>query len=777
MEQAQASQSRIKGLSRRTVLGMPGAAPPPEGVRAIQHARAPQIMHMQVIAQAAAALATLWLLGPDVRHPVLFGWLALVSAMLAWGVHAADRLAHGGSGRRAAAHLAGALTANAGLWAAAAYGFGAAVNDAALMEQWTVVAILMTVWAVAVPALPQAAVLFIGLTGAGAVAAFLSAGQPVMAAIAALYTLTIALGAVQAGRDFLLSRLAETGMAEHREVVSLLLKEFEDAAADWLWETDTRRRVRAVSRRFAMALGHDPAEVEGRSLVRLLAGDEWGHGDVHASLYDLAERLTRQESFSNLLVQARVAGETRWWTLSGKPRVDEQDRFAGFRGVGSDVTAQRESSDKIEWLARYDTLTGLPNRLMLTEAIAEAMRHAVQTQTRCAFLMLDLDRFKAVNDTLGHHVGDHLLAAVSERLQSLMDEGETCGRLGGDEFAIVIREVADTRQVDRLATRAIELLSQPYSVDAHTLYVGASIGSALAPRDGGTVETLMRNADLALYRAKDEGGGRHCTYEPGLHAQAEERRVLEVALRGAIEREELALNYQPVVDAGDERILALEALVRWEHPQYGVISPSRFVPIAEDTRLIVPIGIWVLRNACRQAMRWPAHVRLAVNISAEQLLDSGFLDTLVAALAESGLPPQRLELEVTESVFVRDANTVRTVLEGALALGCAVSLDDFGTGYSSLGYLRTLRFSTIKIDRSFVRGGATGNLESLAVIRAVVAMAESLEMSTTAEGVETDAELAMVRRLGCRSVQGYHFGRPMVGDEAVLLFGRRSVRA
>jgi predicted signal transduction protein with EAL and GGDEF domain len=322
----------------------------------------------------------------------------------------------------------------------------------------------------------------------------------------------------------------------------------------------------------------------------------------------------------------------------------------------------------------------------------------------------------------------------------------------------------------------IHRLSAPYEVDHHTLYVGASVGSAIGPRDGNTVETLMRNADLALYRSKEEGGGQHHTYEPSLHAHAEERRKLEFSLRQALERNEFTLNYQPVVDAEDEHIVSFEALLRWNSEEHGPVRPDKFIPLAEDTRLIVPIGEWVLREACKEAAHWPGNTKVAVNVSGEQLLDSNFAASVVAALSVSGLAPQRLELEVTESIFVRDATTANAALEQVMALGCSVALDDFGTGYSSLGYLRKLRFSTIKVDRSFIQGAATGNPESLAIIRAVVAMADSLEMSTTAEGVENESELMIIRKLGCKKIQGYYFGRPMSAIEARGLFHTSKLR-
>jgi diguanylate cyclase (GGDEF)-like protein len=513
--------------------------------------------------------------------------------------------------------------------------------------------------------------------------------------------------------------------------------------------------------------------IEGESFIKLIAGEAWEKGQFAPSLHDLAERLKQRESFSNLLVQVEVGGARRWWEISGTPMRGEKGEFIGFRGVGSDVTHERETNEKIAYLARYDTLTGLPNRLMVTESLKDALKYAEQWRTRCAFLMIDLDRFKAVNDSLGHLIGDKLLAQVSARLKALMGDNELCGRLGGDEFAIVIRDASERGCVERVSKNVIARLSQPYEVDHHTLYVGASVGSAVGPRDGKTVEELMRNADLALYRAKDDGGNEHRNYEPLLHANAEERRQLEFALRQALEKRELVLNYQPVVDATSEAVVSFEALVRWNSADHGPISPGKFVPIAEDTRLIVPIGTWVLEQACREATRWPEHIRIAVNVSPEQLFEPDFATTVVRALTASGLEARRLELEVTESIFLRDASVARASLEQVMALGCTVALDDFGTGYSSLGYLRKIKFSTIKVDRSFVTGAAQGSKESLAIIRAVVAMADSLEMSTTAEGVENSEEAEMIRRLGCTKIQGYYFGRPMVAEEALKLFRRR----
>ena len=508
------------------------------------------------------------------------------------------------------------------------------------------------------------------------------------------------------------------------------------------------------------------------SLLQALAGPSWDTGDFSPGLRLLADKLKRREPFRDLVLPVIVGGKQHWWEITASPRHDESGRFVGFRGVGSDVTEQRTSADKINRLARFDALTGLPNRLYVNEALARALAEAERWGSRAAFMMIDLDRFKAVNDTLGHPIGDRLLGRVAERLGQLITENELIGRLGGDEFAVVVNDATDPARVESLARTIIDTLSQPYEVDQHTLYIGASVGVATSPRDGRTAETLIRSADLALYRSKDAGGGVFHAYEPQLHVDAEERRVLEMALRKALDRGELQLDYQPVVDATSERLSGFEALLRWHNPEFGTISPAKFIPLAEETRLIGPIGEWVVRTACEEATRWPDDVRVAINVSPEQLHNPNFVAVVARTLASTKLAPHRLELEVTESVFMREGTGAVKVLDRILELGVRLSLDDFGTGYSSLGYLSRTRFSSIKIDRSFVTAAAKGVPEALAIIRAVVALAGSLGMATTAEGVETSDELTLVRALGVSKIQGFYFGRPLPVSEARALAGR-----
>ena len=573
-------------------------------------------------------------------------------------------------------------------------------------------------------------------------------------------------------RALALRREAPAPLAEAMHGARVRLIDHPEGDADWSWQIDAAKNLTAVSPRLAYALGDDARVLEGRSFLQILAGETWETGNFPAALRTLADNIKNREAFRGLILPVAVKGETLWWELSGVPQADESGAFAGYRGTGTDVTAERHSADKINRMARYDTLTGLPNRLHVSEALTEALAAAEKWRSRCGLMIIGLDRFKAVNDTLGHAVGDLLLDRASERLQSLVGPEELCGRLGGDEFGIVVRDGSDQAQLEKLARRIVDELSHPYDIDQHTLYVGASAGIAVGPRDGQTAETLIRSADLALFKAKDLGGGTVHSYEPQLHVDAQERRVMEIALRRALGNGELHLAYQPVVAGETGTIEGFEALLRWTNPQLGSVSPAKFIPLAEQARLIGPIGEWVLRTACREATNWPSTVRVAVNVSAEQLHNRDFAQSVAAALSESGLPPHRLELEVTESVFMNEAPHAIAVLREILTMGVKLSLDDFGTGYSSLGYLSRTSFSTIKIDRSFIQGASRNVAESVAIVRAVVALADSLGMSTTAEGVETEEELATIRRLGCRKIQGYLFGRPMSAADARALFGR-----
>ncbi|AIT06541.1 diguanylate cyclase [Sphingomonas taxi] len=745
-------------------------------IRSTQLDAGRQLALLLLCANLIGAATTVSLFATQVSAWWLGGWAMLVAAV---SVTVAMR-------RLSTRHRDGGYATQADLRATAIEGVALAVawsipclifnthpgsNSAYVL--WMILSVLMTAGAVAMAPLALATIAFVGGLGLSVTVKLVTIGSYAAACATSIFTVMLIVVCLNRARSLVVIRASQIALAERDETVSLLLREFEETSADWLWETDAARRVVKASPRFAYACRLDPVTIEGMPFLQVLAGPTWDTGEFTPGLRALADKLKTRDSFRDLRLSLTVDGEERWWELAASPRFDENGSFCGFRGVGSDVTEQRASADKINRMARFDTLTGLPNRLMVNETLARAMAEADKWGGRCAFMMIDLDRFKAVNDTLGHPIGDRLLSRVAERLAQLMGDNETCGRLGGDEFAVVMRDATNSSAVEALAQRIIETLSRPYEVDANTLYIGASVGLAIGPRDGRTAEMLIRSADLALYRAKDAGRGVYHAYEPELHVQAEERRVLEMALRQALERGEMHLHYQPVVDAATGSLTGFEALLRWHSPQFGDVSPAKFIPLSEEARLIQPIGEWVLRTACAEAARWPSHVRVAVNVSADQLQNPGFVTVVTSALADSGLSVERLELEVTESVFMHEGLGATKVLERILDLGVRLSLDDFGTGYSSLGYLSRTRFSSIKIDRSFVQSASRGVKEAIAIIRAVVALAQSLGMATTAEGVETEAEHRMVQDLGCTKVQGFYFGRPLPVEEARAVAGRR----
>lgn len=443
------------------------------------------------------------------------------------------------------------------------------------------------------------------------------------------------------------------------------------------------------------------------------------------------------------------------------------------RGDGScvalheDVTEQRLSQERINFLARHDLLTGLPNRGVLREELERALV-ANRRGEALALLCLDLDRFKPVNDTYGHAVGDGLLKQVATRLRECVRETDVVARMGGDEFAVVQRGGVHPMASTRLAHRIIEALTQPFHIEGHTVHIGTSVGVALAPHDGEDPEALQRNADLALYRAKSDGRGTLSYFEPAMNRRIEARRGLENDLRVAIAESQFELAYQPQLDLNGAGVVGVEALIRWRHPQRGLVSPGDFIPLAEETGLIVPIGRWVLEQACRDALRWPAHVPVAVNVSVVQFLRASVLPDVVAALEATGLPARRLELEITESTMIKDTAAVLSALHALREKGVRIAMDDFGTGYSSLSHLRSFPFDHLKIDRSFVRD-APERPDLRAIIRGIAALAAGMNMQTTVEGVETQAQMQAVRPLGCSALQGFLFSRPVPADAILAL--------
>jgi diguanylate cyclase (GGDEF)-like protein len=437
----------------------------------------------------------------------------------------------------------------------------------------------------------------------------------------------------------------------------------------------------------------------------------------------------------------------------------------GWVSTHADITEKRRSEAQIAHMAAHDALTGLPNRVLLRRALEHALED-LAINTELAVLCLDLDRFKSVNDALGHPVGDGLLREVAARLTKLVGDSAMAARLGGDEFAILQKRGAQPSSATSLAQRIIEALSAPYEIEGHHIVIGATVGIAIAPDDGDNPDVLLKNADLALYRGKNDGGGILALFEPGMDRRMQERRALELDLRAALQRGEFELYYQPLVNVASEAVVAFEALIRWRHPERGLVGPGEFIPIAEETGLIVPIGEWVLRQACEDATSWPAAISVSVNLSPVQFRSPGLVAAVFKAVAAAHLSPTRLDLEITETVLLHDSEATLSTLHQLKDLGVRISMDDFGTGYSSLSYLQKFPFNKIKIDQSFVQNLGERE-EALAIISAVTGMGRSLGISTTAEGVETEAQLALLKLEGCTEIQGYLISRTRPHSETI----------
>ncbi len=531
-----------------------------------------------------------------------------------------------------------------------------------------------------------------------------------------------------------------------------MMEAFEEAEIGWFWATDDANRLVYLSGS-AMAKFGSGRSVIGEPLGKIVE-------TVSSDAEDRADRplsflLSARTRFIDLPVRVETADGEVFWSLTGIPQLDEQNAFVGYRGSAKDITSVYERQRDASRLAEFDSLTGLANRHRMTRRLTTILTAFKSAKRSCALLMLDLDRFKQVNDTLGHPAGDDLLKQVAQRLQRIVSAPAEIGRLGGDEFQIIIPDLDDRGKLGELAQRIIQMISQPYSIEGRRAIIGTSVGIAIAPYDGLETEDLIKSADLALYAAKGGGRGQYRFYSNDLKDSAHQRREIEEDLRDALTRGELELYYQPVVKAEDEMVSGFEALMRWNHPERGPISPAVFIPIAEDSNLISALGEWALRQACMDAAKWPDHLRVAVNVSAQQFSSESLPALVSNALTASGLKPRRLELEITESVFMGDAEAVDEMFARLKKIGVKLSLDDFGTGYSSLGYLRRAPFDKIKIDQGFVRGCTESDNANAAIITAIVSLAGALNMETTAEGVQAMDELALVRSLGAMNIQGF----------------------
>jgi diguanylate cyclase (GGDEF)-like protein len=528
-----------------------------------------------------------------------------------------------------------------------------------------------------------------------------------------------------------------------------------DHMAHGLCAYDEKLRVIVANRRYLEMYGLSEDEARPGTPLLALMKLSIAHG-VHCPgataeqmLLDFKERLIDNKE----PVLRRVLADGRIIAVRHRPMAD-----GGWVGTYEDITERQRAEENIAHLARHDALTALPNRLLFHEKMAEGLARVDNEKTSMAIMCLDLDNFKIVNDSLGHPIGDKLLQQVAQRLVRALQSTDAIARLGGDEFAI-LHPVSNLHDVQILARRLIRTVSDPIIIDGHEINTGISIGIAVAPENGMASDQLMKCADLALYRAKAEGRNIYSFFEPAMDIQLQARRTLEVEMRRAISTDEFHLEYQPQIDLATNKLVAIEALLRWNHAERGRVDPAEFILVAEETGLIVPLGQWVLKQACSEAEKWPSWISVAVNLSPVQFRNRGLVSTVTQILAATGLSARRLELEITEAVLMQQDESNVETLHQLRALGVRIAMDDFGTGYSSLSYLRSFPFDKIKVDRSFVSDSVRRPKDE-AIIRAIAELGSSLGIETTAEGVETAEQLRLVRRAGCTSAQGYLIGHP-----------------
>lgn len=611
-----------------------------------------------------------------------------------------------------------------------------------------------------------AMLLFVGTGTTCALAGLVPVSHQAVAATAVILVLIGLVFLPWAGiylcRTFIARIRLEIRNKEEADVTRHLLEGYEATASEWFWEIDDTGMIVRVSPRLCNRLDINPDQAQETALFplmeRIAAPGATGIGLIE-------DALARTQPFDGVEVTVTIQDETRWWRVSGRPAVIDSLGAAGYVGTVSDITAEKATESKIIQLAHRDTLTGLFNRASFTERLDGAVKTLERYGTPFTLLFLDLDKFKLVNDTYGHPTGDKLLTEIADRIAGIVRAQDCVARLGGDEFAIIVERSNDAVFAAKLAARLIAEVLEPYEIDGETLWIGVSAGIALAPQHGTRPEQILRNADLALYRAKEDGRGVFRYFEAQMDFAQRERRMLEREMHQALEGDEFRLCYQPMISADSGRICCMEALIRWDHPIRGEISPVEFIAIAEQSNLIVEIGKWTLLAACRAATEWPDHVSVSVNVAATHFMRSEIVTDVAAALERTGLAGTRLEIEITESLLIEDSEDVIARLAALKQLGCSVVMDDFGTGYSSLSYLLKYPFDRLKIDRSFVSDIGHGP-SAKAILMAIASLAENLGMKITAEGVETAEQLAFLQQIACDQLQGYYFSPP-VRDEAV----------
>jgi len=544
-------------------------------------------------------------------------------------------------------------------------------------------------------------------------------------------------------------------------------------SSDWYWEQDSALRFTMITGGFSEKAGVLVEHLLGKTLWEYIPA----LGDTDTGRTHIAQ-LHAYQPFADFEYQILDDnGQTRWFLVNGQPVFDELGQFTGYRGTGSDITERKLTEQRVHHVAQHDTLTGLPNRSLLQDRLSQAVAYASRSGNPVWVMLIDLDRFKFVNDSMGHKAGDVLLMTVAARLRSSLRDADTVARLSGDEFVVIVSERGDQQLTPEIVQRVMNSVAQPVMLGTKEFFVTCSIGVAVYPSESTAADTLIEHADIAMYRAKKLGRNNFQFYTPAMNEESMERVRIESALRNAVERGEFVLYYQPQLDLKTGKVCGMEALIRWQHPELGMVPPSRFISIAEETGMIVAIGAWVLRTACAQNKAWQDagydKLRVAVNLSARQFGAADLIDNLASVLHDTGLEPKYLEIELTESLFMSDITPAVDLLHRMKALGVNLSIDDFGTGYSSLSYLSRFPIDVLKIDRSFV-ADITRDANDEAIVTSIIALAHNLKLAVIAEGVETQEQLDYLRRHGCDEMQGYYFSKPLAADEfeQLLIEGR-----
>lgn len=553
-------------------------------------------------------------------------------------------------------------------------------------------------------------------------------------------------------------------LAKRDKTISMLLRDFDKQSQHWLWETNNEDRFVRVQESFLDVVARPASELQNITIAELLAPVS----STSSAIEPLLNCIENRQSFTDIHIPIMIKGATHWWSMTGMPDFDHNGVYKGFQGVGSDITEQKLADEHIQFLAHHDVLTGLHNRARFTELLNQNVIQLERYGSTFALMFFDLDFFKSVNDSYGHPTGDKLLIEVGKRISALMPSDAPISRLGGDEFAVIFPGVSSSVELEKVASAALSEICRPFDIDGEQLQIGVSIGIAFAPHHGTRPDQLLRNADLALYRAKENGRNAFCVFESNMDSVARERRALEFDLRYALEGGELELYYQPFVAAQSGKPIGFEALLRWNHPIRGQISPTEFIPIAEATGLIGLIGEWVILEACRAAASWPEHLKIAVNLSALQFSKDQIVEIVTSSLMRSGLRPDRLELEITESLLIAHPEDAIAKLLHLKNLGVSIAMDDFGTGYSSLSYMLKFPFDKIKVDKSFITSVRNESAAS-DVLRTIASLGKSLKVKMTAEGVETYEQVEFLRELHFDQLQGFYYSRPLRSEEVPAL--------